>query len=119
MENQALETQTASSPIECVRQIERAINEHSLEAMTECFHPDYQSQFPAHLDRAFGGTTRMRQNWTQIFADVPDIQAALLGATADGDTVWAEWEWTGTRRACCVDARARGGRWSWWSPNDP
>ena len=98
MDEQALATQTASDPIECVRHIQQAINQHSLEALTECFQPDYQSQFPVHLDRSFGGTAQMRQNWTQIFAGVPDIQAALLGATTDGDTVWAEWEWTGTRR---------------------
>ena len=98
MDKQALGTQTASDPIDCVRHIQQAINQHSLEALTECFHPDYQSQFPGHLDRSFSGTDQMRQNWTQIFAGVPDIQAKLLGATADGDTVWAEWEWIGTRR---------------------
>ena len=93
-----MEEKTTSDPIDCVRHIQQAINQHSLEALTECFQPDYQSQFPAHLDRSFGGTAQMRQNWTQIFAGVPDIQAALLGATTDEDTVWAEWEWTGTRR---------------------
>ena len=40
----------------------------------------------------------MRKNWSQIFAAVPDIQAALLRSTGDGHTVWAEWEWKGRRR---------------------
>ncbi len=28
---------------------------------------------------------------------MPDIKAVLLGCVAQGDTVWAEWEWQGTR----------------------
>ena len=41
----------------------------------------------------------MRRNWTQIFAAVPDITARLLRTAVDGgDTVWTEWEMSGTRR---------------------
>lgn len=98
MENQPLESPVAVGPLECVRRIQQATNQHSLEALAECFHPDYQSQFPAHLERRFGGTTIMRRNWTQIFAEVPDIHSDLLAVAVDGDTVWAEWEWTGIRR---------------------
>jgi ketosteroid isomerase-like protein len=77
--------------------VERAISRRDLEALTACFHPDYQSEFPAHPDRAFRGHGQMRENWTEIFRAVPDIEAALLGCVADGDTAWAEWEWKGTR----------------------
>ncbi len=95
MENR---TGRISSPAECVRGIERAISGHDLDALTACFDPDYRSEFPVHLDRAFRGHAQMRKNWAQIFAGVPNIQATLLHTVEDGDTVWAEWEWTGTRR---------------------
>jgi ketosteroid isomerase-like protein len=87
-----------TNPIECMRRIQHAINTHDLEALTACFEPDYQSTFPVHPDRAFGGHGPMRRNWTQIFAGVPDIQASLVRVISEGDNVWAEWEWTGSRR---------------------
>ena len=40
----------------------------------------------------------MRQNWSQIFAGVPNLQARLPRMTVDGDTVWTEWDISGTRR---------------------
>lgn len=89
--------QTMSAPqsvIECMRD---AINAHDLDTLAACFAPDYASEFPAHPDRAFHGTAPMRRNWTQIFAGAPDIAATLLRCTVDGETVWAEWEWHGTR----------------------
>jgi SnoaL-like domain len=39
----------------------------------------------------------VRQNWSQIFAGVPDLQARLPRMTVDGDTVWTEWDIAGTR----------------------
>ncbi len=39
----------------------------------------------------------MRENWTCNFDSVPDIKAELLRSCSSGDTVWAEWEWKGTR----------------------
>ena len=86
-----------SSPVACMQRVQRAISAHDLEAMTACFEHDYESQFPAHPDRAFTGHSQMRKNWSQIFAAVPDIQATLIRCTAEGDTAWAEWEWKGAR----------------------
>ena len=83
--------------ISCMKRVEQAISSQDLDALAECFDPDYQSEFPAHQGRAFRGRTQMRKNWTQIFADVPDIHATLVRAVADGETVWTEWEWKGTR----------------------
>ena len=99
MENEAMATgvHNAFNPTECIRSIQRAINQHDLDALTACFDPDYHSEFPIHLDRAFHGHAQMRKNWSQIFGAVPDIHAVLLRSVADGETVWAEWEWTGTR----------------------
>jgi ketosteroid isomerase-like protein len=78
-------------------QLQRAIAAHDLEAMAACFTEDYDSLFPAHPDRSFRGHEQMRRNWSQIFAAVPDLQANLVRCAADGDTVWAEWDWHGTR----------------------
>lgn len=39
----------------------------------------------------------MRTNWTQIFANVPDLRAQLPRVAVDGDTVWTEWNLVGTR----------------------
>ena len=86
-----------SAGISCMKRVEQAINDHDLDALAECFEPDYQSEFPAHLNRAFRGHPSMRKNWTQIFASVPDIRATLVRAVADGETVWTEWDWKGTR----------------------
>jgi ketosteroid isomerase-like protein len=33
-----------------------------------------------------------------MFAGIPDFRAAVLRSVRDGDTVWSEWHWTGTRR---------------------
>ena len=86
-----------SAGTSCMKRVEQAINDHDLDALAECFEPDYQSEFPAHLNRAFRGHPSMRKNWTQIFASVPDIHATLVRAVADGETVWTEWDWKGTR----------------------
>ncbi len=80
-----------------VAELQKAINQHDLDAMMACFAPEYESEFPAHPNRTFRGNEQMHKNWSQIFATVPDIEAVLLHCISDGDTVWAEWEWRGTR----------------------
>lgn len=97
MTKQTNEFRAVFSPVECMQRVQQAISAHDLEAMTACFENDYESEFPAHPDRAFTGHSQMRKNWSQIFAAVPDIQATLIRCTADGDTVWSEWEWKGIR----------------------
>ncbi|HZU12634.1 MAG TPA: nuclear transport factor 2 family protein [Chloroflexota bacterium] len=87
-----------ASPVIAVERLRDAINSHDLEAMVACFTSEYESSFPAHPDRAFQGSEQVRTNWARIFDGVPDLTAALLGASVQGDTVWAEWEWKGMRR---------------------
>ena len=83
--------------VACIERLRQAINRHDVDAMAHCFDPDYESLFPAHPDRAFRGHEQMRKNWSRIFAALPDMHAELVRCAADGDTVWAEWEWGGTR----------------------
>lgn len=89
---------TIRTPLASIERLQQAMNDHDLEAMTDCFQPDYQSTFPAHPSRAFRGHESMRMNWTGIFAGVPDLETTLLTAVVDGDTVWAEWSWQGNKR---------------------
>ncbi len=90
-------TQPHTSPLSVIERLRDATNRHDLDALAACFASDYRSEFPAHPDRAFSGHEQMRKNWTQIFGALPDIESVLLGCVAQGDTVWAEWEWWGTR----------------------
>jgi ketosteroid isomerase-like protein len=75
-----------------------ATNRHDLDAVVACFAEDYENVTPVHPARGFSGRAQVRQNWEQIFAFVPDLRAEVLGSVVDGDTVWTEWEMTGTRR---------------------
>ncbi|HYT12040.1 MAG TPA: nuclear transport factor 2 family protein [Candidatus Nitrosopolaris sp.] len=76
----------------------RATNQHDLEAMAACFSEDYLNETPAHPARGFRGRAKVRRNWEQIFAFVPDIHAEVIRSAAKADTIWTEWEMRGTRR---------------------
>lgn len=75
-----------------------AQNAHDVEALVECFDPEYSSEQPIHPDRAFKGNAQVRKNWTAIFAGVPDFHATMLDLAVSGETAWGEFEWHGTRR---------------------
>jgi ketosteroid isomerase-like protein len=85
-----------AKPKDVVERLRRAMNAQDLEAHVACFHPDYRSEQPAHPNRGFGGREQVKKNWTAIYGTIPDFHAELLAITAEGDTVWAEWHWTGT-----------------------
>lgn len=77
--------------------LEQATNAHDLDALVDCFAPDYRNEAPAHPGRAFEGTEQVRSNWRQIFEFVPDVQSRVLSQVVDGSEVWSEWEMSGTR----------------------
>jgi ketosteroid isomerase-like protein len=74
----------------------QAINSHDIGAMVGCFADDYRCEMPLHPSRSFVGNDHVRQNWTGLFRRVPDIEARVLRSVEDGDTLWSEWEMTGT-----------------------
>jgi ketosteroid isomerase-like protein len=80
-----------------VERLNAAMNAHDIEAFVACFHDDYESQQPAHPDRAFTGREQVRENWSAIFDGVPDFSSELVAAGAVGDTEWSEWRWRGTQ----------------------
>lgn len=86
-----------SAPETVLDRIARATDSHDLDALVDCFAPDYRNETPAHPDRGFVGREQIRKNWSQIFALVPDVTAKVLSYAVDGHTVWSEWEHRGTR----------------------
>jgi ketosteroid isomerase-like protein len=89
---------TAGDPGEMLERLHRAMNNHDLEGLLANFHDDYTSEQPAHPERAFGGRAQVHENWATMFRELPDFRADLTRSVIDGDTVWAEWAWHGTRR---------------------
>lgn len=92
-----MQMHTASGPAVLMERLQRAINQHDLDGLAECFAPGFLSEQPAHPDRAFYGRGQVRSNWSQIFGLVPNIEAVLLRCASEGETVWAEWDWRGSR----------------------
>jgi hypothetical protein len=73
------------------------MNAHDIDAFVACVAPDYRSEQPAHPSRAFHGSAQVRENWTSVFAGVPDFTAELLAsATSDDGVEIGEWRWHGT-----------------------
>ena len=83
------------STIDC---LVRATNAHDLEGIVACFADEYTLEAPLHPPRSFRGNEQVRRNWTQILGAVPDIAARVLRAASDDESVWTEWEMSGTRR---------------------
>jgi ketosteroid isomerase-like protein len=74
-----------------------AQNAHDLEAMLACFHADYRSEQPLFPARAFQGIQQVRANWSALLEGVPDFEAEISRSAVDGDTVFVEIHWTGTK----------------------
>jgi ketosteroid isomerase-like protein len=86
------------SAADLLHRLERATDIHDLEELVDCFATDYVNETPALPARGFRGREQVRSNWAQIFAGVPDLRASVRRWIADSDTVWSEWEMSGTRR---------------------
>jgi hypothetical protein len=78
------------------RALAAAMNAHDIDAFVDLFAEDYDSEQPAHPDRAFKGREQVRANWSAIFAGVPDLRAELVATATGGGTVWTEWRLHGT-----------------------
>jgi ketosteroid isomerase-like protein len=107
-------------PRELIERLTAAQNAHDLEAMLDCFHDDYHSVQPLFPARTFTGVDQVRANWSALLAAIPDFRAELVRAAVDGDTVFAEVHWTGTKAdGTALDERGvfiggvREGRIAW------
>ncbi|MFN2562323.1 MAG: nuclear transport factor 2 family protein [Jatrophihabitans sp.] len=81
-----------------IARLESATNAHDIEALVDCFSEDYENVTPAHPERGFGGREQVRRNWSTFFAEIPDIAVRVVRKAQQGDTLWTEWEMSGTRR---------------------
>ncbi|MBT2532917.1 nuclear transport factor 2 family protein [Arthrobacter sp. ISL-48] len=88
---------TADPAGDILQRLLRSVNAHSLDDLVACFAGDYLNETPVHPQRGFRGREQVRRNWTQIFSQVPDIRARVHGTAGHGDTLWTEWEMSGTR----------------------
>ena len=88
----------ARDPIATSERLRDALNRHDLESFVACFAPEYQSEQPTHPNRAFSGSAQVRKNWATFFDAVPDLRADVVRQTVEGETVWTEWHWHGSRR---------------------
>ena len=75
-----------------------AFNARDIEALVACFKENYSSEQPVHPDRTFHGREQVRKNWASNFDEMPDFSAQLIRYAVKNDSVWAEWEWRGTRK---------------------
>jgi ketosteroid isomerase-like protein len=74
-----------------------AQNAHDLEAMLAFFAADYRSEQPLFPSRTFQGVDQVRANWSALLEAMPDFRSEILRSAVDGDTVFAELHWTGTK----------------------
>lgn len=84
-------------PLDVLERLHRAMNQHDLSGALACFAPSYRSEQPAHPSRAFSGRGQVEKNWSALFEGIPDFHAELLATASDGNTLWSEWRWSGTR----------------------
>ncbi len=93
-----MDAERDDTPMAMVRRLEAATNAHDLEALADCFAPDYENETPVHPARGFTGRRQVRANWQAIFAGVPDLRVRVLDSVTAGDDAWTEWEMSGRRR---------------------
>src|SRR6186997_1854961 len=94
-EQLAMGAQVPPASWEAVERLKAAMNEHDLDAFLACLSVDYRSEQPVHPQRGFAGREQVEKNWSAMFEGIPDFHAELLSTATEGDTVWAEWRWTG------------------------
>ena len=100
-----------------LERLTEAQNAHDIDLFASFFADDYRSDQPAHPGRRFTGRVHVHENWSAVFAGVPDFRAKLLAVCRDGDVEWGEVSWRGHHVdgsvfAMCgvIIATVRGGR---------
>ena len=78
--------------------LKNAFNTHDIKLLIECFDENYSSEQPVHPDRTFHGQEQVKKNWGSNFNEMPDFSAHLLRYAISNNSIWAEWEWQGTRQ---------------------
>ena len=84
-------------PRALIDRLTAAQNAHDLEAMLACFHEDYRSEQPLFPARTFQGIDQVRANWSALLDAHPGLPRRDPRSAVDGDTVFVEIHWTGTK----------------------
>jgi ketosteroid isomerase-like protein len=79
-----------------LERLQTAWNGREPEQVAALFAEDYRSEQPAHPSRDFTGRPQVLENWTSVFAGVPDFTAVLVSSALADDSEWGEWDWRGT-----------------------
>jgi ketosteroid isomerase-like protein len=108
---------TGAAPAAVMERIRDAVNSRDMDALMACYAPDIRAEEPTLMDRDFRGSAQLRANWNEVLAGLPELTMDLLACVVDGDTVWAEWRWSGRRadgtpifRTGVIIYDVRGGR---------
>lgn len=88
---------SVGDPRPVIDRLAAAQNAHDLEGMVACFHEDYRSEQPIYPARTFEGVDQVRKNWSALLESIPDFHSDVLRSAVDGDTVFIEIHWTGTK----------------------
>ncbi len=88
---------SVGDPRAVIERLTAAQNAHDLEAMLACFHEDYLSEQPIYPARTFQGADQVRKNWSALLETIPDFHSEIVRSAVDGDTVFVEIHWTGTK----------------------
>ncbi len=86
-----------ADPRGVMNRLTAAQNAHDLEGMLDCFHEDYRSEQPLFPARTFQGIDQVRANWSALLKNIPDFHGEIVRSAVDGDTVFAEIHWAGTK----------------------
>jgi ketosteroid isomerase-like protein len=74
---------SVGDPRAVVDRLTAAQNAHDLDALVACFQDDYRSEQPIYPARTF--------------QSVPDFHSDVVRSAVEGDTVFVEIHWTGTK----------------------
>src|SRR5439155_682984 len=74
----------AADPKTVLEKVRRAMNAHDLEGLLALIEPEYESEQPAHPDRAFQGREQVRKDLGSIFGRVPDRRADIVPGVCRG-----------------------------------
>jgi ketosteroid isomerase-like protein len=77
-----------------LERLQAAQNAHDLDALVDCFHPEYVSEQPRHPGRAFRGTDQIRRNWSELFETFPQLTVELLRQVHDQGRAGGVRGWT-------------------------
>jgi ketosteroid isomerase-like protein len=78
-----------------IRRLCAAIEQRDMQALLDCFAPDYRSEHPLHPHDAYEGRAQIERTWSRPLRDARDLDVDLLRCAVDGDVIWTEWRWRG------------------------